>query len=130
MTKGSRLAMATLLALAMLAPLAPGARGAQCGSGPAGFEAWKAEFAREAGAKGIGATAVAALMQTHYAGATIAADRGQRSFGLSLDQFLAKRGAYPQLQSAGRVRAIPNPALIGPPPHSPSICLPMIAIAF
>jgi membrane-bound lytic murein transglycosylase B len=101
MTKGSRLAMATLLALAMLAPLAPGARAAQCGSGPGGFEAWKGEFAREAGAKGIGATAVAALMQTHYAGATIAADRGQRSFGLSLDQFLAKRGG-PAIVSRGR----------------------------
>ncbi len=32
-------------------------------------------------------------MQTNYATATINADRGQRSFGLSLDQFLAKRGA-------------------------------------
>jgi hypothetical protein len=32
-------------------------------------------------------------MQTNYASATIAADRSQRSFGLSLDQFLAKRGA-------------------------------------
>ena len=47
----------------------------------------------EARAKGIGASAAAALMQTNYASATIAADRGQRSFGLSLDQFLAKRGA-------------------------------------
>ena len=33
------------------------------------------------------------MTQTNYATATIAADRGQRSFGLSLDQFLAKRGA-------------------------------------
>jgi len=32
-------------------------------------------------------------MGTSYAGATIAADRGQRSFSLSLNQFLAKRGA-------------------------------------
>ena len=32
-------------------------------------------------------------MQTNYASATIAADRSQRSFSLSLDQFLAKRGA-------------------------------------
>jgi membrane-bound lytic murein transglycosylase B len=31
-------------------------------------------------------------MATNYATATIAADRGQRSFRLSLDQFLAKRG--------------------------------------
>ena len=53
----------------------------------------EAEFGEEARTKGVGATAVAALMQTHYASATIAADRSQRSFGLSLDQFLAKRGA-------------------------------------
>jgi membrane-bound lytic murein transglycosylase B len=32
-------------------------------------------------------------MGTSYASATIAADRGQRSFRLSLDQLLAKRGA-------------------------------------
>src|SRR6202008_4625199 len=53
----------------------------------------KKQVAEEARAKGIGASTVAALMATNYANATIAADRGQRSFGLSLDQFLAKRGA-------------------------------------
>jgi membrane-bound lytic murein transglycosylase B len=93
MTMGSRLVTVTLIALATLAPFAPSAHAAQCGNGPGGFEAWKQEFAREAGGKGIGATGVAALMQTHYASATIAADRSQHSFGLSLDQFLAKRGA-------------------------------------
>jgi membrane-bound lytic murein transglycosylase B len=93
MTTGSKLATATFLALAALWSLAPPANAAQCGNGPGGFEAWKAEFSREASAKGIGPTAVAALMQTHYASATIAADRSQRSFALSLDQFLAKRGA-------------------------------------
>jgi membrane-bound lytic murein transglycosylase B len=92
MTTGSKLATATFLALATLS-LAPNANAAQCGNGPGGFEAWKGEFSREAGAKGIGSTAIAALMQTHYASATVAADRSQRSFGLSLDQFLAKRGA-------------------------------------
>jgi membrane-bound lytic murein transglycosylase B len=60
---------------------------------PGGFETWKQEFAAEARGKGIGANAAAALMQTNYASATIAADRSQRSFNLSLDQFLAKRGA-------------------------------------
>ena len=81
------------MALALLACLGEKADAAQCGSTPAGFETWKREFGEEARTKGIGANAVAALMQTHYAGATIAADRSQRSFGLSLDQFLAKRGA-------------------------------------
>ncbi|MGO4714316.1 lytic murein transglycosylase [Bradyrhizobium sp. 2TAF24] len=69
------------------------AAAAPCGSSSAGFEAWKQDFAGEARAKGVGASAVAALMQTSYASATIAADRSQRSFSLSLDQFLAKRGA-------------------------------------
>jgi membrane-bound lytic murein transglycosylase B len=84
---------AAFLTLAMLACLSPHADAAQCGSGPGGFEGWKQQFAGEARAKGIGASAVSALMATNYASATIAADRGQRSFGLSLDQFLAKRGA-------------------------------------
>ncbi len=45
------------------------------------------------GPRGVGSTAIDALMQAHYASATIAADRGQRSFGLSLEQFMAKRGS-------------------------------------
>ncbi len=93
MTKGRLLAKAMFTGLAMLAWMNAKADAAQCGSTPAGFEAWKRQFAEEARAKGIGASTVAALMQANYASATIAADRGQRSFGLSLDQFLAKRGA-------------------------------------
>src|SRR3984893_16868319 len=91
MIKGGELATAAFT-LAVLACLDTKADAAQCGSTPAGFEAWKREFAEEARAKGIGASAVGALMQANYAAATIAADRGQRSFGLSLEQFLAKRG--------------------------------------
>ena len=87
-----RLTTPTLLTLAMLACSSPPADAAQCGNGPAGFGAWKSEFAQEARAKGIGASAISGLMATNYASATIAADRGQRSFSLSLDQFLAKRG--------------------------------------
>jgi membrane-bound lytic murein transglycosylase B len=55
-------------------------------------QAWKQQFADEARAWGISAASVAALTATTYATATIAADRGQRSFRLSLDQFIAKRG--------------------------------------
>jgi membrane-bound lytic murein transglycosylase B len=93
MTKGRELTTAIFTALAVLACLTVAADAAQCGSTSAGFETWKREFAEEARAKGIGGSSVAALMQANYATATIAADRGQRSFGLSLDQFLAKRGA-------------------------------------
>jgi membrane-bound lytic murein transglycosylase B len=82
-----------LAASTALVCLGKPAHAARCGSSPAGFEAWKREFSEEARAKGIGASAIAGLMQANYASATIAADRGQRSFGLSLDQFLAKRGA-------------------------------------
>ena len=69
------------------------AQAAQCGSSAAGFEGWKPAFAAEARAKGVGAAGIAALMGTNYATATIAADRGMKSFKLSLDQFLVKRGA-------------------------------------
>jgi membrane-bound lytic murein transglycosylase B len=93
MTDNKRLTTATFLTLALLACLSPHAHAAQCGSTSAGFEAWKSEFAGEARAKGISASTVSALMATNYASATIAADRGQRSFNLSLDAFLAKRGA-------------------------------------
>jgi membrane-bound lytic murein transglycosylase B len=86
--------LAAMVATVALAAWTGGrADAAQCGNGPGGFESWKREFSEEARAKGVGATALNALMQTNYASATIAADRGQRSFGLSLDQFLAKRGA-------------------------------------
>lgn len=88
-----RLAFAFSATLAMFACFNSQADAAQCGSSSAGFAAWKSEFAGEARAKGVGAATIQALMATNYAQATINADRGQRSFNLSLDQFLAKRGA-------------------------------------
>jgi len=93
MIKRSTMTMAAFLALAMLAGLGAKADAAQCGTTAAGFETWKGQFAEEARAKGIGASGLSALMGANYASATIAADRGQKSFGLSLDQFLARRGA-------------------------------------
>ena len=88
-----RIAFAFGAALAMFAGFNSQAHAAQCGSSSAGFDAWKQEFAGEARAKGVSASTIQALMATNYAQATINADRGQRSFKLSLDQFLAKRGA-------------------------------------
>jgi len=93
MVTGREIVPAAVMALVLLTGLGGRADAAQCGSSPGGFETWKQEFAAEARGKGIGANAAAALMQTNYASATIAADRSQRSFNLSLDQFLAKRGA-------------------------------------
>src|SRR5689334_24900833 len=83
---------------------------AQCGSSSAGFEGWKRTFSEEARAKGVGGTAVAALMQANYATATINADRNLHSFNLSLDQFLAKRGAS-TIVSRGRTMKQTHAAL-------------------
>ena len=93
MIRGWQIATSALAIVVMVATLGAEANAAQCDNGPGGFEAWKEQFAGEARAEGVGATAIDALMQAHYASATIAADRGQRSFGLSLEQFMAKRGS-------------------------------------
>src|SRR5262249_39392617 len=92
MFKRNGFTTATFVTLAMLSCVSSRSHAAQCGSSAAGYSAWKQEFAREAQAKGIGASTISALMATNYAQATINADRGQRSFNLSLDAFLAKRG--------------------------------------
>jgi membrane-bound lytic murein transglycosylase B len=92
------LTIAVLVALVWL----PGkASAAQCGSTAAGFEVWKRQFAGEAQARGVSASTIAALMATTYSTATIAADRGQRSFSLSLDQFLADRPHRPAEPDGG-----------------------------
>jgi membrane-bound lytic murein transglycosylase B len=110
MNEGRQLTTATFTALVVLAWMAAKADAAQCGSTAAGFEAWKKQFADEARGRGVSASTVAALMATNYATATIAADRGQRSFGLSLDQFLAKRGGS-AIVARGRALKQSNAAL-------------------
>jgi lytic murein transglycosylase len=79
-------------AVAMFGLTAGAAQAAQCGNNAAGFEAWKAEFSQEAAARGIKSSALKALANTTYATKTIWADRNQKSFKLTLDQFMAKRG--------------------------------------
>lgn len=66
---------------------------ASCGNNAGGFETWKAQFSQEAAARGVGPRALDALSRTRYNQKTIAADRGQRSFKLSLESFMQKRGA-------------------------------------
>jgi len=88
-----RFAIAFSATVAISACVVSHAHAATCGNSAGGYEAWKQQFAGEARAKGISAPTIQALMATNYAQATINADRGQRSFKLSLDQFLAKRGA-------------------------------------
>src|SRR5690349_17141942 len=93
MSRCKVLTAAFCVTVAMVMTAYDQADAAQCGNSAAGFEGWKRQFSEEARAKGVGGTAVAALMQANYATATINADRNLHSFNLSLDQFLAKRGA-------------------------------------
>jgi Transglycosylase SLT domain len=79
-------------AVAALFSMSGAAYAAQCGNNGGGYEAWKAEFSGEAKANGIGAKGLKALAATSYSTKTINADRNQKSFKLSLDQFMAKRG--------------------------------------
>jgi membrane-bound lytic murein transglycosylase B len=69
------------------------AEAAKCSSTGGGFETWKKSFAVEARAKGVKPKAISALMGTSYSKGTIRADRGQHGFKLSLNAFMAKRGA-------------------------------------
>jgi membrane-bound lytic murein transglycosylase B len=89
-----RFSLAGAAALAIAATIlgAAPAQAARCGNGAGGFEAWKQEFAEEARGR-VGSAGIDALMDTHYNSATIGADRGQKSFHLSLEGFMQKRGA-------------------------------------
>jgi lytic murein transglycosylase len=90
--------------------LAGQAQAASCGNNAGGFEAWKAEFSREAAAQGIGNKGLSALAQTTYASKTIAADRNQHSFKLNLQQFMEKRGAK-TIVARGKKHKAANAAL-------------------
>ncbi|MEE8633520.1 MAG: lytic murein transglycosylase [Methyloceanibacter sp.] len=90
LTRGRLLA---LLAAALLLATAAPAMAAKCGNNSSGFERWKRSFAKEAATNGIGRRGIQALKATRYSTGTIRADRGQKSFKLSLDQFMKKRGA-------------------------------------
>jgi lytic murein transglycosylase len=104
-----RLDRAALFAAALIT-MCGSAEAAPCGNTGAGFEAWKPVFANEARARGVGPKAIAALMDTTYSTGTIRADRGQHSFKLSLDAFMAKRGA-PAIAAKGRSLKAANAAL-------------------
>lgn len=96
---------AGLLVAVMAAP----AQAAKCGNTGAGFEAWKAAFAKEAAKAGIGKRGLAALAGTTYAKRTIAADRNQKSFKYTLAKFMKLRGAD-TIVAQGRKRIAKNPA--------------------
>ena len=105
MRLGTAALTATLLVLSGQVLAAP------CGNNSAGFEKWKRAFSGEAQARGIGPKGIAALQGTSYSVGTIRADRGQKSFKLSLDQFMAKRGG-PAIAAQGKGRKNANAALL------------------
>ncbi|EKE45102.1 lytic murein transglycosylase [Oceaniovalibus guishaninsula JLT2003] len=101
----------TLLRAALLLALTTtGAQAAQCGNTAAGYDAWKAAFAQEAAAVGVGQRGLQALANSRYAQGTINADRNQKSFRYSLDKFLQVRGAD-TIVAQGRQRKAANPGL-------------------
>src|SRR5688572_23247504 len=99
-----------IFAAAFLGLAAGTAHAASCGNTAGGFEGWKDEFAREAGAQGIGGNALKALAATRYSTKTISADRNQKSFKLSLSQFMSKRGGK-TIASKGKSLKKQNAAL-------------------
>lgn len=91
-----------MLAAALLAiGLSGAAEAASCGNDGSGFNAWKKDFRAQAQSRGFGQRALSALDGTKYNTATIKADRGQKSFRLTLEQFMERRGAA-QIVRKGR----------------------------
>lgn len=80
---------------------------AQCGNNANGFNSWKAAFAAEAKAAGVGNRGLQALANAKYATATIKADRNQKSFKYSLSKFMKVRGAD-TIVAQGRKRKARN----------------------
>jgi membrane-bound lytic murein transglycosylase B len=100
-----------IVAAAVLSLLTSAAQAASCGKSAAGFEQWKADFANEARAAGVGNRGLAALAGARYATATIKADRAARkAFSGSLESFMQRRGAN-VIISKGRSLKKSNAAL-------------------
>ena len=106
--------MGLLKRLVFVAGIMVGAAQAQaggtCGNDASGFEGWKASFGPQAKAAGVGARGLSALAGTHYATGTIYADRHQKSFHLSLSEFMRVRGAS-TIVARGRSQKAANAAL-------------------
>ena len=82
----------SILTASILALSSP-AFAAQCGNTGAGFTQWKKDFASEARKAGVKKRGLQALASAQYAKGTIAADRNQKSFKLTLEKFMKLRGA-------------------------------------
>jgi lytic murein transglycosylase len=93
MTIIARAAKAVLLAAGLVGAIsAAPAAAATCGNNAAGFPAWLQEFKGEAQAAGVSARTIeSALGGVSYDKKVISLDRNQKSFKLSLDQFMERR---------------------------------------
>lgn len=100
--------MRRFLSVLIFAALPGALTAAPCGNTAQGFEAWKAAFAKEAAAKGIGQRGLSALAGVQYSNGTIAADRNQKGVRYSLNDFLRIRGVN-AIVSGGRKRKAANP---------------------
>ncbi|MBB5044311.1 lytic murein transglycosylase [Shinella fusca] len=108
MAKSVAKVLAVMIATAAVPATAEAAR---CGNDAGGFPAWAEAFKGEAAARGISrSTLDKAFSNIGYARATIRADRGQKSFKLSLDQFMQKRGG-PTIIRRGKSLKQQNAAL-------------------
>lgn len=98
--------LAGLAALAATVLMPVAASAAQCGNNAAGFDAWVQDFKAEAAGNGISGSALdRAFANVNYNKATIRADRGQKSFKLSLDQFMQKRGGQAIISRGKKMKA-------------------------
>ncbi|MCR8725059.1 lytic murein transglycosylase [Frigidibacter sp. ROC022] len=104
-----------LLALGALAisasAFAAPAQAARCGNNAAGFNAWKADFAAEARARGVGKRGLQALAGARYSSKTIHADRNQKGVRYELDDFIRIRlGSLDGFANGARKRKARSPA--------------------
>ncbi|MGV8937664.1 MAG: lytic murein transglycosylase [Allorhizobium sp.] len=100
-----------MLATTVSLSIAGMANAAQCSKTPAGFSDWVAEFKAEAASNGVSRNVLdKAFAGVNYNAATIRADRGQKSFKLSFDQFMQKRGGT-TIISRGKAMKKSNAAL-------------------
>lgn len=107
--KGRSWTAAAVLAVSMMTGTGI-AGAAQCGNNAAGYNAWLQQTLKEASSRGIGKAGTNALANTKYAQATINADRNQKSFKLSFEDFMKKRGADTIIKR-GRAQKQQNAAL-------------------
>ena len=93
MTTIAKAAKAVLLAAGLVGGLAATpAMAASCGNNAAGFSSWLQEFKGEARAAGVSSRTIeSALGGVSYDKKVISLDRNQKSFHLSLDQFMQRR---------------------------------------